>query len=67
MFDIIKARLTSKTYIAALTMGLITVMEVNSPLLSTLVSPEHRPFLLALWPVIMMTLREVTNTPVNKK
>lgn len=67
MLNKIKARLTSKTYIAAVTMGVITAIEINSPLLSTLLPPEQRPYLLALWPVIMMTLREITKTSVDEK
>ena len=67
MFDKIKARLTSKTYIAAATMAVLTAIEINSPLLSTFVVPEHRPYLLALWPVVMMTLREITKTAVDDK
>ena len=67
MFDKIKARLTSKTYIAAATMAVLTAIEINSPLLSKLLPPEQRPYLLALWPVIMMTLREITKTSVDNK
>lgn len=67
MFNKIKARLTSKTYIAALTMTALTVIETSSSLISSNVSAEIRPYLLAAWPIIMITLREVTKTPLGGK
>ena len=67
MLDLIKQRLQSKTYIAALVGALITLIEANSGVLSQLVPPEYRAWLMAAWPIGMMALREVTKTALADK
>lgn len=62
----IKNRLTSKTYLTALTLGIVTAIDMNSGFISSLLPENYKPLLLMVWPVAMMTLREVTNTSVNK-
>ena len=62
----IKDRLTSKTYLAALSLGIVTAVDLNSGVISQFVPQEYRPLLLMFWPVVMMTLREVTSTPLTK-
>lgn len=58
-------RLVSKTYISALLLGLITAVELNTQFLSSLFDEKYRPWLLMIWPVAMMTLREMTNSALN--
>jgi hypothetical protein len=60
-------RLVSKTYISALLLGLITAVELNTQFLSSLFDEQYRPWLLLIWPVTMMTLREMTNSALNDK
>lgn len=67
MFEKIKARLTSKTYIAALLMAIFTVIEANTALVSTWLPVEIRPYLPLLWMPVMMTLREVTTSALSEK
>lgn len=63
----IKNRLTSKTYLTALTLGIVTAIEMSSGYIGSLLPENYRPLLLMVWPVTMMTLRELTNTSLNKK
>lgn len=63
----LKNRLTSKTYLAAVTLAIVTAIDVNSGFVSGLLPPEYRPFLLMSWPILMMTLRELTTTSINKE
>lgn len=63
----IKNRLLSKTYISALLLGLITAVELNNQFLSSLFAEQYRPYLLMIWPVAMMTLREMTKEAVDDK
>ena len=58
----IKRRLTSKTYLTALALGIITAVDLNTQVLSGLFPEQYRPFLLMVWPVTMMTLREMTKS-----
>ena len=63
----LKNRLLSKTYISALLLGLITAVELNNQFLSGLFAEQYRPYLLMIWPVAMMTLREMTKEAVDDK
>lgn len=63
----IKNRLVSKTYISALLLGLITAVDMNTQFLSGFFPEAYRPFLLMIWPVSMMTLREMTKEAVDDK
>lgn len=63
----IKNRLTSKTYITALILGLITALDLNSGVISSLLPENYKPLLLLVWPVAMMTLREITTSAVDDK
>ena len=57
----------SKTYLSALALGLITAVDMNTGLVSGLFPQEYRPWLLMVWPVVMMTLREMTHTTLDPK
>lgn len=67
MIDKLKQRFRSKTYWAALIGALITAAEVNSGLLSSYVGADMRPWMLALWPILMGVMREVTATALSDK
>lgn len=56
----------SKTYATALLLGLITAVEMNTQLLSQFIPEIYRPWLLMIWPVTMMTLREMTNSALSE-
>ena len=63
----IKNRLTSKTYISALLLGIITAIDMNTQFLSAQFAESLRPWLLMAWPITMMTLREMTTTALDNK
>lgn len=63
----LKQRLTSKTYLTALFLAVITVLEANMQLVSSLLQPELRQYLIYVWPLAMVTLREVTKTALSEK
>jgi hypothetical protein len=51
----------------ALIGALLTVVEVNSGFLSTLLPVQYRQYTIMLWPVIMLALREVTTAALADK
>ena len=63
----LEQRLKSKTYWTALIGALLTVAEVNSGFLSSFLPAPYRPYVIMLWPVIMLVLREVTTTALADK
>jgi uncharacterized membrane protein len=67
MWDKIRARLKSKTYWLAMVGSVLTVLEVNSGLITQLVGSDMRPYLIAFWPVIMLFAREITTTALGEK
>lgn len=67
MFELIKQRLSSKTYLTALLLAAITAVELNSGFLSSFIPAEYRQYALLVWPVAMMTLREVTTSALSDK
>lgn len=67
MLDLIKQRLQSRTYWAAIIGALLTVIEANSGFVAQYVQPEYRTYLIMLWPVVMLSLREVTKTALADK
>ena len=67
MFTLILQRLKSKTYWVALVGALITAVELNSNFLGSFIPLPYRNYVILLWPVIMLTLREVTTTALADK
>lgn len=67
MIEKIKQRLKSKTYLVALVGGILTAIEVQSGVILGWLSPELRPYAVILWPMAMMTLREVTSAALSDK
>lgn len=60
-------RLKSKTYWAALVGALLTAIEANSGFISQFLPAETKPYIVMLWPVLMLVLREVTTTALSEK
>lgn len=60
-------RLHSKTYLTAVALAAISAIEINAQLLTGWVPAEYKPWLLMVWPVAMLTLREVTTGALSDK
>ena len=60
-------RFKSKTYWVAILGALLTVIEANSGFISSLMPPAYRAYIVMLWPVLMLTLREITTTALADK
>lgn len=67
MLDKIQARLRSKTYWAAIVMAVLSIIEANAQFVTGLLPPAHRTWLLLAWPLVMITLREVTTGALADK
>jgi uncharacterized membrane protein len=60
-------RLKSKTYWVALVGALLTVIELNSNFIGQFIPLPYRTYIIMLWPVLMLILREVTTTALSDK
>ena len=67
MLDQIKQRLKSKTYLTALAMAGVSIIEVNSKFLTQYLPPAYAGYAVMIWPVLMVTLREVTTGALSDK
>lgn len=65
--NLILQRLKSKTYWVALVGALLTVIELNSNFLGQFIPLPYRNYVIMLWPVLMLTLREVTTVALADK
>ena len=60
-------RLKSKTYWVAILGALLTAVEVNSGFLGSFIPMPYRNYIILLWPVLMVLLREVTTSALADK
>lgn len=60
-------RLKSKTYRVAIVGALVLVVEHNSGFFASFLPESIRALAVMLWPVLMITLREVTTKPLAEK
>jgi uncharacterized membrane protein len=60
-------RFKSKTYWVALVGALLTVIEANSGFIGQFLHTEYRAYIVMLWPVLMLILREITTTALAEK
>lgn len=60
-------RLKSKTYWVALVGALLTVIEANSGFIGQFIPAEYRTYVVMLWPVLMLVLREMTTSALADK
>lgn len=67
MLELIKQRLSSKTYWVALIGTLLTIVEANSGFFGQYIPMPERTYIVMLWPVLMLGLREVTTTALADK
>jgi len=65
--NLIIQRLKSKTYWVAIVGALLTVVEANSGMISSLLPAAYAKYAIMLWPVLMITLREVTTSALADK
>lgn len=65
--ELLIQRLKSKTYWVAMVGALLTVIEANSNFLGQFIPMPYRTYLIMLWPVFMVLLREVTFTALSEK
>jgi uncharacterized membrane protein len=60
-------RFKSKTYWVAILGALLTAVEVNSGFLGSFIPMPYRNYVILLWPVLMVILREVTTSALSDK
>ncbi len=60
-------RLKSKTYWAAIIGALLIILEQHSGFFAAYIPEQYRVTILMLWPILMITLREVTTTALREK
>ena len=60
-------RLKSRTYWVAIIGALLTIVEANSGFISSFLPTAYAKYAVMLWPVLMLTLREVTTTALADK
>jgi len=65
--DKIIQRFKSKTYWLAMIGAVLSVLEINSGLITQFVGADMRPYLVAFWPVAMLFAREITTTALSEK
>jgi len=65
--DKIIQRFKSKTYWLAMIGAVLSVLEINSGLITQFVGADMRPYLVAFWPVVMLFAREITTTGLSEK
>ena len=67
MLNILRQRWKSKTYRAAVLLALISGVEVSSGFIAGQLPAIIRPWLVMVWPLAMMLLREVTTASLAEK
>jgi uncharacterized membrane protein len=60
-------RFKSKTYWVAIVGALLTAIELNSGFLGSFIPMPYRNYVILLWPVLMVVLREVTTSALSDK
>ena len=65
--NLVIQRLKSKTYWVAIVGALLTVIEANSGFIGQFVPAPYRAYIIMLWPVLMLVLRELTTTALANK
>lgn len=65
--NLLLQRFKSKTYWVAVIGALLTAIEVNSGFLGEFVPMPYRNYIIMLWPVLMLFLREITTSALTDK
>jgi hypothetical protein len=67
MLELLKQRWQSRTYRVAVIGAVLTVLEVHYQPLSMFLPERYRIYVVLLFPVAMMLMREVTKIPLSDK
>lgn len=67
MLELIKQRLMSKTYWTAIVAAIISILEINGGFIGQYIPMPERQYIIMLWPILMLTLREITTTALSDK
>ena len=65
--NLLLQRLKSKTYMTAIVGALLTIIEANSGFISGFLPAAYAKYAVMLWPVLMLTLREITTSALADK
>jgi uncharacterized membrane protein len=65
--ELITQRLKSKTYWVAIVGALLTVIETNSGFFGQFIPAPYGSYIVMLWPVLMLVLRELTTSALSDK
>jgi uncharacterized membrane protein len=65
--NLVFQRFKSKTYWVAIIGALLTAVEANSGFLGSFIPMPYRNYIIMLWPVLMLVLREITTTALADK
>lgn len=65
--NLLLQRFKSRTYWVAVIGALLTTIEVNSGFLGSFVPMPYRNYIIMLWPVLMLFLREITTSALTDK
>ena len=65
--NILIQRLKSRTYWVATLGALLTIIEANSGFISSFLPAAYAKYAVMLWPVLMLTLRELTTSALADK
>lgn len=67
MLDLIIQRLKSKTFQTAFILTLISILEINVGFIAQFIPAVYRPYIVMVWPLAMLVLREMTKEPLSAK
>lgn len=65
--DAVIQRLKSRTYWVAIVGALLSVVEANSGLIGQYIPTPYRAYIVLMWPVVMLALREITTAALTEK
>lgn len=67
LLELIRQRLSSKTYKVGLILTILTALELNYSVILTLVPPQYKVYFISIWPIALFTCREITNSALADK
>jgi hypothetical protein len=67
LIEILRQRWASDTYRAIVIGAVLTFIEANLGLVSSLIPEQYRPYMPLVWPLVMAYYREQTKEPLSAK
>lgn len=67
MLELLKQRLRSKTYWAAMLGAGLVILDAQSGFISGFLPAQYRSYVVMAWPLVMISLRELTTTALADK